>query len=82
MTQVTIRKVDEAWVAKAKLEAARKGVSMNQILVEAIGKGLGVLPAEQKNGLERFTGDTPEGFGPGFEEAMAECSQIHAEDWE
>ena len=84
MTQVTVRRVEEAWVAKAKAEAAERGVSMNTVLVEAIKRGLGIADdAEEKktNGLEKFFGSVPEGFGPEFDEAMEDCSRIDPEDW-
>lgn len=79
MTQVTVRRVEESWVAKAKALAAERGVSMNTVLVEALGRGLGV--DARTNGLERFAGTRPEGFGKEFEEAMEECSKIDPEGW-
>lgn len=81
MTQVTIRQVEEEWVAKAKALAAEKGVSMNAVLAAALKKGLGVDGKPKTNGLERFSGTCPEGFGPEFEEAMEECSRIDEETW-
>lgn len=79
MTQVTVRRVNESWVAKAKALAAERGVSMNAVLVEALGRGLGV--DQKTNGLERFAGTCPGGFGPEFDEAMEECSRIDPEAW-
>ncbi|MBK1829277.1 hypothetical protein JIN77_00925 [Verrucomicrobiaceae bacterium R5-34] len=81
MTQVTVRRVEEDWVAKAKAEAAKRGVSMNTVLLEALAKGLGVNGEKKTNGLEKFAGSRPEGFGPEFDEAMKECSQIDEEMW-
>ena len=81
MTQVTIRQVEEEWVAKAKALAAEKGVSMNAVLAAALKKGLGVDGKPKTNGLERFSGTCPEGFGPEFEAAMEECSRIDEETW-
>ena len=68
-------------MAKAKADATEKGVSMNAILVAALKKGLGVDSKPKTNGLERFAGTCPEGFGPEFEEAMGECSRIEEEKW-
>ena len=34
--QLTIRRVDPEWVKTAKRKAARKGVSMNQFILDAI----------------------------------------------
>jgi hypothetical protein len=81
MTQVTIRRVEESWVAKAKADAAERGVSMNQVLVEALQRGLGVNGHPKTNGLERFAGTCPEGFGKEFDEAMKDCSRIDEESW-
>ena len=64
MTQLTVRGVEDAWVAKAKAEAAARGVSMNQLLLEALARGLNVngerLPISN---LDRFAGDSPSDFG-------------------
>lgn len=81
MTQLTIRRVEESWVARAKALGAERGVSMNTVLVEALAKGLGVNGEKETNGLERFAGTNPEGFGPEFEAAMEDCSQIDEEYW-
>jgi hypothetical protein len=59
MAQVTVRKVDDSVVAKAKEEAERKGVSMNTVLREAIGRGLGLTEEVKTNGLEKFSGVMP-----------------------
>ena len=59
MTQVTVRNIDEEWVAKAKAEAKDKGISMNAVLKEAIGRGLGVAKSRETNGLEKFAGCMP-----------------------
>lgn len=82
MTQVTVRKVPDSWVAKAKADAVEKGVSMNQVLVEAIGRGLGVGGEKATNGLERFAGDSTDLFDEGFDKAMEDCSRIDPRDWE
>ena len=84
MTQVTIRRVEESWVAKAKAEAAKRGVSMNQVLVDALQIGLGVDAPRRTNGLERFAGSLP--FESPREEAswdhaMKDCERIDEESW-
>ena len=69
MTQVTIRKVEEAWVEKARAEAARRKVSMNQVLAEALRRGLGadVEPLRRTN-LDKFAGGGD--FGPDWDEFL------------
>lgn len=81
MTQVTIRRVDERWVAKAKAVAAEKGVSMNTVLVEAIARGLGVDETPRQNGLEKFAADSPEDFGAEWEESMKAFNKVDPELW-
>ncbi len=69
MTQVTIRRVEESWVEKAKEEAARRQVSMNQVLVEALARGLGAdAEPVRKSNLDRYAGDSD--FGPGWDEFL------------
>lgn len=69
MTQVTIRRIEEAWVKMAKDEASRRRVSMNQVLVEALRRGLGA-DAEplRKSNLDRYAGDSD--FGPEWDEFL------------
>ncbi len=81
MTQVTVRRVDEKWVEKAKAVAASKGVSMNTVLVDALAKGLGVDGLPRKNGLEKFAGDSPNDFGPEWEDSMEVFNTIDPELW-
>ena len=81
MTQVTVRKVDETWVARAKAIAAEKGVSMNTVLVEALSRGLGVDGSPRRNGLEKFAGDSADNFGPAWEESMEVFNAIDPELW-
>ena len=84
MTQVTVRRIEESWVAKAKAKAADEGVSMNQVLVDAIGKGLGVKSEKKTNGLEKFAGCMPfesEEERKQWEESMKVFDQIDEELW-
>lgn len=81
MTQVTIRRVEESWVAKAKALAAERGVSMNAVLLEAMGKGLGVSEVRKTNGLERFAGVCPDEFGEDWDKAMEVFEQVDEALW-
>lgn len=81
MTQLTVRRVDERWVAKAKSVAAERGVSMNTVLLDALAKGLGVDDLPRKNGLEKFASDSPEDFGDDWEETMEIFNTIDPELW-
>ncbi len=69
MTQLTVRGVEDTWVAKAKAEAAAGGVSMNQLLREALTRGLN-LKGERlpKSNLDRFAGDSD--FGADWDDYL------------
>ena len=77
---MTIRRVDERCVAKAKAEAQRRGVSMNEILRESLRRGLGVDAELRTNGLERFAGDSD--FGPDWDGYLEELNRVDPEDWQ
>ena len=81
MTQVTIRRIEEAWVEKAKEEATRRNVSMNQVLVEALRRGLGAdADGVRKSNLDRYAGDSD--FGPEWDEFLEkDLKQIDPELW-
>lgn len=81
MPQVTIRRVEEDWVRKAKEEAARRKVSMNQILVEALRRGLGAdSEPVRKSNLDRYAGDSD--FGPEWDDFLdRDLKQIDPEPW-
>lgn len=81
MTQVTIRKVEDAWVEKAHLEAALRKVSMNQVLAEALRRGLGAdMEPVRRNNLDKFAGDSD--FGSEWDEFLEKnLKQIDASLW-
>ena len=81
MTQVTIRKVEESWVEKAREEAARRKVSMNQVLAEALRRGLGVgTEPVRRNNLDKYAGDSD--FGPGWDEFLEnDLKQVDESLW-
>lgn len=57
------------WVEKAREEAARRKVPVNQVLAEALRRGLGVdsEPVRRSN-LDKFAGDSD--FGPGWDDFL------------
>jgi hypothetical protein len=81
MTQVTIRRIEETWVEKAKEEALRRRVSMNQVLVEALRRGLGAdAEPVRKTNLDRYAGDSD--FGPEWDEFLEkDLKQVDPELW-
>lgn len=81
MKQVTIRRVEEACVAKAKAEAKRRGVSMNEILRESLRRGLGIERERRRTtNLDKYAGDSD--FGPEWEEFLEkDLKRIDEELW-
>ena len=81
MTQVTIRRVEEAWVEKAKAEAVLRKVSMNQVLVDALRRGLGAgAEPVRKTNLDKFAADSD--LGPDWDGFLEkELKQIDPELW-
>lgn len=54
---------------------------MNTVLVDALAKGLGVDGTPRRNGLEKFSADSPDDFGPDWEESMEAFHTIDPELW-
>lgn len=81
MKQVTIRRVEESWVKKAKEEAKARGVSMNTVLVNALARGLEIDQKKpvRKNNLDKFAGDSD--FGPGWDKYLESLNEIDEELW-
>ncbi len=84
MSQVTIRRVEDDWIKQAKAEAKELGVSMNQVLVDALARGLGVDGKKKSNGLEKFAGCMPfesDEERLQWEESMKVFEQVDDELW-
>lgn len=79
--QVTIRRIEEQWLAKAKSEASKRGVSMNEVLREALAIGLGAKSERiKKTNLDKYAGDSH--FGPDWENFLqADLKQIDPDLW-
>jgi hypothetical protein len=80
MTQVTVRKVEETWIAKAKAEAKTRQVSMNTVLVEALRTGLGITH-QKTNGLGKFSGSCPDDFAADWQARMDVFEKIDDDLW-
>lgn len=80
MKQITVRKVEDEWIELAKRKAQARQVSLNQIFVEALAKGLGANREPATNGLEKFAGGVD--FGKGWDEYLScDLQQIDEEMW-
>jgi len=84
MVKLTIQDIEESLVDMAKADAADRGVSLNQVLLEALQRGLGVATPKKTNGLEKFAGSMPfesEAEQKTWDDAMKHCEQIDEESW-
>ncbi len=81
MKQVTIRRVEESWLTKAKAEAERRGVSMNEVLREGLRRGLGIEgECVRKSNLDKYAGDSD--FGPDWDEFLEkDLKRLDEELW-
>jgi hypothetical protein len=80
MKQITVRHVHEEWIELAKRKAQARHVSLNQIFVEVLAKGLGATSEPATNGLEKFAGGAD--FGKGWDDYLSrDLQQIDEEMW-
>jgi len=68
-------------VAKAKVVATERGVSMNQVLVDVLAREFGDAGGRKSNGLDRFSGSCPDCFGEDWAEYLKELKLVNPEDW-
>lgn len=81
MNQITIRKVSDRGVDRARKMARERGVSLNEIYVEAIETGLGIRGRKPSNGLEVFSQDSD--FGKDWEHYLnRDLNRIDEEIWQ
>ena len=77
MKQITIRKVSERGLALARRMAKEQDVPLNEVLRNAVEKGLGLA---RSNGLEVYAGDSD--FGPEWEQYLEkDLNRIDPEMW-
>lgn len=77
MKQITIRKVSDRGLALARRLAKEQDLSLNEVLRNAVEKGLGV---PRGNGLESYAGDSD--FGEGWENYLEkDLKRIDGEIW-
>ena len=84
--QYTIRNIPKEVDRALRRKAKERGVSLNQVLVEALAYGLGVSSNGDNHGRRKYR-DLSDIAGtyvpdPGFEQAMKEQDQVDPRDWE
>ena len=71
MRQITIRRLKEGAIKRARELAKERGVSLNRVYLEAIERGLGVGEEPKRYGdLSKFAGDS--NFGPDWDRILSE----------
>lgn len=80
MKTLTIRNVPDEIHRALHRERARRGVSLNRLVVELLGERLG-LRGRSSNGLARLAGRWSEEDLRAFEEATATFERIDEELW-
>lgn len=77
MKQITIRKVSLRGVEQARRLAKEQGIPLNDVLRDAVEKGLGMV---RSNGLEIYSGDSD--FGPDWDQYLKnDLNKIDEEMW-
>ena len=81
MSEITIRRVEDSWLEKVREEAERRRISKNDVLVEALGKGLGIDDRPTRPGnLDKYAGDSD--FGPEWDEFLeGELKRVDERLW-
>ena len=82
MDQITVRKVNERCISRARERARERGISLNKVYQEALEKGLGVNEVPGRyNDLDKYAGSMKPDAK--FERYLDEdLKQIDSEMWE
>jgi hypothetical protein len=82
--QYTIRNISKQVDQALRRKAKQQGRSLNEVALEALALGAGIVPANgqrvKRRDLSDFAGTYVK--DPGFEEAMKEMDRIDPEDWQ
>ena len=80
MPQYTIRNVPDALDRRLRERARRKGISLNDAAVEALGRGLGVTESEvEYDDLDDLSGSWQ--ADPEFDRALSAQDTIDGDAW-
>ena len=78
---LTVRNLPPDVSAELERERKRRGTSLNQTVVNALRRGLGLGQGRRSNGLARFAGTWTEEEFAEFEKATSEFERIDEEQW-
>lgn len=80
---LTVRRLPAALARALEREKRRRGVSLNQVVLDLLAQALGVeqRQAQRSNGLRRLAGTWSEKEFEQFENALSSAEQIDEELW-
>ena len=82
MRYLTVRDLPPELAEALETEKRRRGVSLNQTVLDLLGQSLGVAPeARRSNGLGRLAGSWTAAELARFEAAVAATEEIDEELW-
>jgi plasmid stability protein len=84
MADLTIRGLDEATTEQLRLEATRRGSSMNAVVKDLLRNGLGLArpsPQRRHSDLDDLAGTWSDEDAREFEQAVALFEQVDPELW-
>jgi hypothetical protein len=81
--QYTLRNIPEQVDQILRRKAREQGRSLNDVALEALSLGAGIVPQGQQPVKRRDLSDIAGTWveDPEFDKAIAEMDQIHPEDW-
>ena len=81
MKQITVRRLNERAINRARELAAQDGISLNCVYLEAIERGLGVREKPIRyDDLDKFAGDAD--FGPEWDQILEkDINRIDEGEW-
>lgn len=78
---LTVRNVPSEVAAALKAEQHRRGLSLNQTVIEVLGQALAVKPRRRSNGIKHLAGTWTERQFREFEKATRVTREIDSELW-
>jgi hypothetical protein len=81
MKHLSIRNVPPEIAEALEEERERSHASLNQVVIDLLGRSLGIARKENRNGLARLAGTWTEEEHERFEAAVALTEQIDEELW-
>ena len=81
--QYTLRNIPKQVDQLLRRKAKQQGRSLNEVALEALSLGAGIVPEGQKPVKRRDLSDIAGTYvyDPGFEQALKDQDQIHPDDW-